>query len=91
MSLDDLITRLRERYRECPPTKVRQRRKKAPLDESLQLMRSFTMRRVLAPNPREYSLRKLATAIERVSGRRFCTTAIRKALIEHELYQLWGH
>ncbi|MGF6758934.1 hypothetical protein P3T16_006362 [Paraburkholderia sp. GAS42] len=89
MSLDDLIARLSERYDECPPTKVRQRRRKAPLDEFLPQMRSFTMRRVYAPDPREFSLSKLSDAIERDSSRRFCATAIRKALIEHKLYQLW--
>ncbi|WP_162600689.1 hypothetical protein [Paraburkholderia sp. C35] len=48
------------------------------------------MARVYAEDARPFTLERLADEIEVAAGRRFCQSAIRKALIEHALYQLWS-
>jgi hypothetical protein len=90
MSLDKLIIALREQYGDVPPAKIRQRKRAAPLDEFLPQLSTYTMARVYAQNARNYTLARLADEIEARSGRRFCQSAIRKALIQHHLYQLWS-
>ncbi len=77
------------RYRDngTPP---RKRKKNAELDQYMGHLHMFTMRRVEAGNPRRLSLQKLADEIEEEHGRRFHRSAVMRALIRHNLYELWG-
>ncbi|SDJ14636.1 hypothetical protein SAMN04487926_1352 [Paraburkholderia steynii] len=89
MALDYVINRLAERYGNAPMSGVAKRNRRSALDDHLGLMGRFTLRRLDSPNPREFSLRKLAEEIERNAGHRFTADAVRSALIKHNLYQLW--
>jgi hypothetical protein len=88
--LDDLMTRLVERYSGFAVPRVPKRKRRSALDAYLPEIRKFTMRRLYASDKKQCTVRKLADEIAQVSGRRFCTDSVRKTLIRHNLYQLWG-
>lgn len=90
MSIDVLIIRLRRRYAMLPVPKVPKRKRRSALDAYLPEIRNFTLRRLYAADPKQFSLTKLADEITQRSGRSFHKDAIRKTLIRHNLYQLWG-
>ncbi|MEX3952800.1 hypothetical protein AB4Y40_34225 [Paraburkholderia sp. EG287B] len=89
MTLELVIEQLATRYAVFPVSPIPLRRKGSALDEHLDYMRRFTLRRVYSENPRQYSLRRLAKEIELKSGRRFSADAVKDALVRHKLYQLW--
>jgi len=89
MTFEVVVEQLARRYAVFPVSPAPLRRKSSSLDEHLDYMRRFTLRRVYAESPREYSLRRLASEIEINSGRRYSADAVKDALVRHKLYQLW--
>jgi hypothetical protein len=91
VTLEVVVKQLAKRYAARPVSPVATRRKGSALDAYLIYMRRFTLRRVYAKNPRQYSLRRLAREIniELKSDRRYSADAVKDSLIRHKLYQLW--
>lgn len=89
MDFDDLIVRLGERYADGQARIERVRHRSSALDVYLVEMRQYTLRRLNAEMPSEFTLSRLTSMINSKSARPFCLTAVRKALISHGLYKLW--
>jgi hypothetical protein len=89
MDFDDLIVRLGERYADDQAGIERVRHRSSALDVYIGEMQQYTLRRLNAEIPGEFTLSRLTSVINRKSARPFCLTAVRKALIAHGLYQLW--
>ncbi|WP_133062162.1 hypothetical protein [Paraburkholderia hospita] len=90
MTLDHVIARLAVRYGALPEPPVRQRKRRSSLDPYLAEMRTFTMRRLYARDPREFTLARLTRELREKTGRKFCEDTLRNYLVRHNLYQLWG-
>jgi hypothetical protein len=91
VSLDDVIAQLDLRYGALPAPRVRQRKRRSSLDPYLGEIRAFTLRRLYARNPREFTLARLTREIREKSGLSFCEDTVRNYLCRHNLFQLWGH
>jgi hypothetical protein len=89
MELDDLIARLGQRYAGGPSRTARVRHRTSALDAYLAELQQYTLQRLDADSPTEFTLQRLTDLINGKAERPFCLTAVRKALVAHGLYDLW--
>lgn len=89
MEIADLIERLRQRYTDAPTRIKRERHRTSALDAHLAELQQYTLQRLNAVTPAEFTLQRLTDLINSRSKRRFCLNAVRKALLAHGLYDLW--
>ncbi|RQH05001.1 hypothetical protein [Paraburkholderia dinghuensis] len=90
MDLDDLLTHLRRRYADAPTRPRRTRERSSALDAYLADMQVFTLQRLNSDRPAGFTLKHITAVINSKSEHSFSQTAVRKALIAHGLYELWG-